>query len=86
MKKNTSRQYTIRNIPEPIDRVLRRRAKATGKSFNQVAVEALAAGTGASSTPKRDLSFIIGSIDENEAAQMETEIRKQRQIDKRLWK
>lgn len=34
-------QYTIRNIPEPVDRVIRKQAKRTGKSFNATVVELL---------------------------------------------
>ncbi len=34
-------QYTIRNIPAPVDQALRKRAKQTGKSFNQTVIEAL---------------------------------------------
>lgn len=87
MKKNlTKRQYTIRNIPETVDRTLKRRAKAGGKSFNQVALEALTLGTGETLKPKRDFSEIIGSLSSNEAKIIEEEIELQRQIDPRLWK
>jgi hypothetical protein len=79
-------QYTIRNIPERVDRALRRRAKEAGKSFNQVALEALALGAGEGLKPKRDFSEVIGSITAKDAAQIEEEIQLQRQIDPRLWK
>ena len=36
-------QYTIRNIPDPLDAALRRSAREQGKSLNDVAIEALAA-------------------------------------------
>ncbi len=36
-----AKQYTIRNIPEPVDRYLRKRAKISGKSLNQVVIEEL---------------------------------------------
>jgi len=84
MQKHT-RQYTIRNIPERIDRVLKRRAKETGKSFNQVALEALASGAGEGLKPKRDFSEVVGSLTEKEASRIEAEIRLQRQIDSGLW-
>ena len=86
MKKNTPRQYTIRNISESIDRALRQRAKSSGKSFNQIALEALAAGAGEPILPKRDLSFLIGSMDTQEAERMEAEIHFQRRVDHELWK
>ncbi|MGK5084031.1 hypothetical protein WDW37_12105 [Bdellovibrionota bacterium FG-1] len=85
MSKNT-RQYTIRSVPEQVDRVLRKNARATGKSFNQVALEALARGAGESLRPKRDFSEVIGSLSEKEAVRIEEEIRLQHQIDPELWK
>jgi hypothetical protein len=84
MHKHT-KQYTIRNIPERVDRVLKKKAKESGKSFNQVALEALASGAGESMKPKRDFSEVIGSLSEKEASRIEAEIRLQRQIDSGLW-
>jgi len=86
MKKNTSKQYTIRNIPENVDQRLRRRVKESGKSFNQVALEALTLGTGQSLKPLRDFTEIIGSLSPKEAENLEEEIRLQHQIDPDLWK
>lgn len=54
-------QYTIRSIPAKVDQALRKRAKKTGKSLNEVALEALAKGTGV--TPDatfNDLDWFIG--------------------------
>ena len=34
-------QYTIRNIPPAVDRVIRKRSQQYGKSFNQTVVELL---------------------------------------------
>jgi hypothetical protein len=86
MPKNTHKQYTLRNIPIEVDRILRLRAKQTAKSFNQVAVEALALGAGKISIPKRDLSFMVGSMTEIEAKKMDTAISEQKKIDRKLWK
>jgi hypothetical protein len=86
MKKNTLKQYTIRNIPESIDKSLRRKAKESQKSFNQVALEALTLGAGQSLVPKRNFSEVIGSLSSKEAAEIEEEIRLQHQIDPSLWK
>lgn len=87
MKKNTfKKQYTIRNIPGQLDRVLRKRAKESSKSFNQVALEALVTGAGGNLRPKRDFSQVIGSISKAEAEQIEEEIRLQHQIDPGLWR
>ena len=85
MDKNTFKQYTIRNIPIRVDRVLRHRAKQAGKSFNEVAVEALALGAGQLVRPHRDFSFIINSLSSLEATGLEAEIKSQRQIDPKLW-
>ena len=55
-------QYTIRSIPPKVDQALRKRAKKTGKSLNEVALEALAKGAGV--TPGahfNDLDWFIGS-------------------------
>lgn len=41
---NRAIQYTIRNVPPAVDQVIRKRAKLTGKSFNQVAIESLSKG------------------------------------------
>lgn len=80
------KQYTLRNIPPEVDRVLRRRAKEGGRSFNQVAVEALAAGAGVSTKPRRDFSEVIGSLTQKQAEDLEEEVRLQHQIDRDLWR
>ena len=84
--KSPARQYTVRHIPEEVDRTLRRRAKETGKSFNQVALEALVAGAGAQLRPERDLRDVVGSLSAKEAAAMDREVEAQRQIDPKLWR
>lgn len=77
-----ARQYTLL-VPEELDVALRRRARRLGKSLEQVALEALAAGAGLESN--RDLSEIVGSMSPAEALRMEAEIRRQRPIDPKLW-
>ena len=86
MKTNSSRQYTIRNVPEHVDGVLRQRARDTHKSFNQVALEALIAGAGETQKPGRDFSGIAGTLPAEEGALMEREIQRQRQVDPELWR
>lgn len=56
-------QYTIRNIPDPLDAALRRSAREKGKSLNEVALDALVrgAGLGESRIRQRDLGDIAGS-------------------------
>jgi plasmid stability protein len=86
MPKSERRQYTIRNIPDETDRVLRSRAKRLGKSFNQVALEALVEGAGQTAAQRHDLDFMIGSISSAEAKKMDAAIRHQRKVDPELWK
>ena len=56
-------QYSIRSIPEPVDKILRKKADSTGKSFNSVVVEALEKVTGAdgASSSYSDLDKFIGA-------------------------
>ena len=56
-----NKQYTIRSIPEPVDNILRKAARSSGKSFNTVVVEALERATGVdSSRTYDDLDSLIG--------------------------
>ncbi len=55
-------QYTIRDIPEDVDKALRARARSEGKSLNQTVVNALRLGLRLDnlSPKKRDLSDVFG--------------------------
>ncbi len=53
-------QYTIRNIPPAVDAALRRRARARGKSLNQIALEELSKAAGEDRLFD-DLDFLAGS-------------------------
>jgi hypothetical protein len=79
-------QYTIRGIPERLDVVLRERARAEGKSLNEVALGALADGLGVGSQPivRRDLSDIAGTWKKD--AEAEAAFASHDRIDPRLWK
>jgi hypothetical protein len=80
-------QYTIRGIPPAVDQALRKRARSTGKSLNEAAIEALAEATGVNATPRkrRDVSDIVGTwISEPEVEAVLAEQREQ--IDEDLWK
>ena len=56
-------QYTIRNVPRDVDRALRQKAKAQGKSINEAALEALRQGVGLNGEVQRhaDLDWFFGS-------------------------
>jgi hypothetical protein len=79
-------QYTIRGIPERLDTVLRERARAEGKSLNEVALGALADGLGVGSQPtvRRDLGDIAGTWRKD--AEAEAALASHDRIDSRLWK
>jgi len=79
-------QYTIRGIPTEIDKELRRRARTTGKSLNEVVIEALADGLGLSNVrrKRRDLSDIVGTWVEDK--DFDNAIADQRRIDQEKWR
>jgi plasmid stability protein len=58
----SSKQYTIRSIPEPVDKALRQRARKSGQSFNATVLEALKRGTGVDGHKNTysDLDHLIG--------------------------
>jgi plasmid stability protein len=79
-------QYTIRNIPDHVDRALRRRAEREGKSLNEVATEALARGLDLEGqvVRRRDLSSIAGSWVRDR--EVDRALEEQRKIDPDLWR
>ena len=62
-----SMQYTIRSVPDAIDRAVRQRAKREAKSLNAVVVEALARGLELGTKPVEytDLDHLIGTWQED---------------------
>ena len=79
-------RYTIRGIPVAVDRALRARARADGKSLNEAAVAALAVGAGAAGAPqrRRDLGDIAGTWKADKA--VEFALAAQDRVDKGLWR
>ncbi len=54
-------QYTIRNIPAPIDRHLRKRAAISGQSLNSIIIEELSSSAGVDKQDLTDtLDWFIG--------------------------
>ncbi len=78
-------QYTIRNIPPHLDRVLRERARERGQSLNETAIDALLDGAGLTDRPiaRRDLSDIAGAWVED--PEIDAALEDQRRIDPDLW-
>ena len=79
-------QYTLRNVPPPVDEALRERAEREGKSLNEVTLEALAEALGLADKPikRRDVSDLLGAWQEDPAT--EEAFREQRRIDPDLWR
>lgn len=79
-------QYTIRGVPPAVDSALRERARATGKSLNEAAVEALTDGSGVAGTPRkrRDLGDVAGTWKAEKA--VESAFAAQDRVDEDLWR
>ena len=79
-------QYTIRNIPGTLDEALRAAARKRGKSLNEVAIEALARGTGVTGERgrQRDLGDIAGTWRKDPA--FDSALAAQDTIDKDMWR
>jgi hypothetical protein len=79
-------QYTLRGIPRALDAAVRERARAEGRSLNDVAVEAMAdgLGLGTSGQVKRDLSDVVGTWKKDTA--VEAALAAQDRVDPEAWK
>ena len=85
---NAGMQYTLRNVPEKVDELLRRKAKEQGRSLNEVAVEALSLGAGVSENgrpliKRRDLRDIAGTYSYDPG--FEEAMKEQDEVDPRDW-
>ncbi len=62
-----STQYTIRAVPDAIDRAVRQRARSEAKSLNTVIIEAMARGLEVDDEPTlyTDLDHLIGTWQED---------------------
>jgi hypothetical protein len=83
---NGRMQYTIRNIPQTLDEALRRISRERGKSLNEVAIEALARGTGITRELKRqrDLADVAGTWRKDPA--FDNALAAQDAIDEEMWR
>jgi uncharacterized protein (UPF0128 family) len=80
-------QYTIRNIPPVVDNVIRKRAKQTGKSFNQTVVDMLSLQAVGTTKPKENnnnFDWLFGSIKLDD--KFDEAVKDLSQIDKELWR
>lgn len=78
-------QYTIRNIPPPVDRVIRKRANQSGKSFNQTVVDLLSLQTFGTIKPTVDDNFNWLYNKKTLDSTFDQAIENLSQIDKKLW-
>ena len=76
------KQYTVRNVPEPVDRYLRKRAKLSGKSLNQVIIDELTDRSGTNDQSLAEsLDWFIGSgIDDGTLKALEEEDKIQKEL------
>jgi plasmid stability protein len=83
---NVCMQYTIRNVPDTLDEALRRAARESGKSLNEVAIEALARGAGVTGNRRRqrDLGDIAGTWRRDPA--FNSALAAQDTIDEEMWR
>ena len=86
MKKKRKVQYTIRQVPEEVDRRLREQAAREGASLNYVALDALAASAGVKDQPVEyhDLDALSGTWVEDKA--FDEAMKAFEQVDEDLWK
>lgn len=79
-------QYTIRNIPDALDRVLRERARRRGISLNETAIEALKRGVGISDTVVEydDLDDLVGTWKDD--AEFDRALADQDAVEPDLWR
>lgn len=82
-------QYTIRNIPAPVDRYLRKRAKLSGQSLNTVILHELGSNVKPSSGNLLDsLDWFIGSgeIDEDMQRALDEDDKIQKKLVHSEWR
>lgn len=80
-------QYTIRNIPPAVDRVIRKRAQQSGKSFNQTVVDLLALQTLGTIEPPKDDNFdwLFGAGKDSLGFEFDEALKDLSKPDPKLW-
>lgn len=86
------KQITIRNIPDEIERVVKKEARSKGLSFNKAFLSLLERATGISPRGKKkrilyhDLDHLFGIWSKEDEASFNKNLELQRNIDEELWK
>ncbi len=78
-------QYTIRNVPEALDRTLREKAERSGESLNSLLINTLKRGAGLEGpvTEYRDLDDLAGTWVRDDV--FDDALAAQDRIDESLW-
>jgi hypothetical protein len=83
-------QITVRGIAPEVEKRIRRKAKATGKSLNKVMLELIGGATDQGKRGKKpagaSLAKLAGGWSENEAREFEESVRVFEEIDEAMWK
>jgi hypothetical protein len=78
-------QYTIRNIPPEVDMALKKRAKISKKSFNQVVVEELSKSTIKTKGDNR-FGWLVGTMTDADAEAFDKALEDLNKPDEDFWK
>jgi hypothetical protein len=83
-------QITVRGIAPELEKQIRRKAKATGKSLNKVMLELIGGAAGPEKRGKKhagaSLAGLAGGWSEKEAREFEESVRVFEEIDEATWK
>jgi len=83
-------QITVRGIAPDLEKQIRRKAKAMGKSLNKVMLELISGSEGPEKRRKKpagaSLAELAGGWSENEAREFEESVRVFEEIDQATWK
>ncbi len=80
-------QITLRGLPEPLEREIRRQARRRGSSLSKAIIELLerAVGFNHPSPKKRDLSSLAGTWDEAAFSEFEKAVSAFGEIEPEIW-
>jgi hypothetical protein len=83
-------QITVRGIAPDLEKQIRRKAKATGKSLNKIMLELIGGSAGPEKRGKKpagaSLAELAGGWSEKEAREFEESLRVFEEIDEATWK
>ena len=87
------KQFTIRGVPEEVEKQVRKEAEAKGISFNKAFVDLVQKNVSTESTgPRkkkrlpRELENLFGVWSKKEADEFDKSLAVQRKIDEELWR